>query len=203
MLSMAIDVLDQYEGHSHNHKHDLESFFWVLYYLLILPTEEDSAYGQCAYRDLKIMFSACYRTAGALKTSIIYSQKPTPINPAYTVVLSFVEELRRAIRRDFTTRHLRDEEMEYQAKEWFTYDAFLDVLDRALVQLSLPGVDVVRRPSVKWSEFMPESNPDRAVAFASPPSNASVQPISYKKRAGDYRSQESTRPEKKRRCARG
>jgi hypothetical protein len=193
---MAINVLKKTE--IHNHKHDLESFFWVLFYLLILPTEKGGIHGFSAHWYLEAMVSADFETAGSGKQTIILNRNDPPINPAYTVMLPFVVELRHAIRKDFLTDEQRAEDPGYHAKERFTYDAFLDVLDRALVGLSMPGADVARQPPVPWSDFgfKSDAKPELSISASGTPSTSlsiliskkrtaetSLQPISGSKRS--------------------
>jgi hypothetical protein len=147
---MAISILNRTERH--NFKHDLESFFWVLYYLLVLPTslEQDEVYRAGARSDLNGMLTGDYVTVASFKHAIL-TKKALWINPIYSVVASHMESLRRL----FGVEIMRTvyPEMVLPDLPELTYKSFLDVIDKALHDLGGGGGDVSRVPPLRLEEL--------------------------------------------------
>jgi hypothetical protein len=147
---MAISILRGSERHGF--KHDLESFFWVLYYLLALPTdlEQDEVYRTEARADLNGMLIGGYYMVANSKGGIV-SRGKLWINPIYSVIAERMEELNRLF---YTENHRcrgKDPERLKLYPE-LTYESVLDVLDKALKDLA-GGGDVSRVPPLRLEGF--------------------------------------------------
>jgi hypothetical protein len=135
---MAIGAL---KGEFHTIQHDLESFFWVLVYLLILPTNRTAPHTANAIDVLDDFFAATLAKAARRKRAVL--EETLPINPAYKVVAPFIEELRRAADANY------DRSLGKQGAE-LTYEAFLKILDKALDALEDDKVNATRVPALNW-----------------------------------------------------
>jgi hypothetical protein len=137
---MAIGALG---GDFHTVQHDLESFFWVLVYLLGLPTNREGPHGERAAVVLDLMFATSLYSAALRKRGILLYPEPLPINPIYEAVTPFINELRLAVEDNYDLSRGKRGAI-------LTYDAFLKILDDALVALEDDNVNVQRDSPFNW-----------------------------------------------------
>jgi hypothetical protein len=151
---MAVNVLKQIEMHCF--KHDLESFFWVLYYLLALPTgkDQDPTYTRTVLADLGGMCNGSYDQVAMYKSAIIQAERLW-INPVYSVIAGRMEELQGLFEGEIQRRKFKGPpELIPVLYPEFTYQRFLDILDKALHDLG-DGGDVSRIPPLRLEDFEP------------------------------------------------
>jgi hypothetical protein len=161
---MAITALT---GAFHTAQHDLESFFWVLVYLLVLPTDQKAHHTTLAIEVLEDMFAPTFSQASQRKGGVLIRVGPLPINPAYMVVAPFIQKLRMAVRRNFNLTETGEGTK-------LSYEAVLQILDEALVVLGDDKVNVMRVPAVRWKRPPKATHEKATVSHANPTSPADV-----------------------------
>jgi hypothetical protein len=136
---MAINILEQSKLHSF--KHDLESFFWVLYYLLALTTgkDQDLTYTRKVVAALGGMCNRSYNTVADHKHLILTKKPPLWINPIYSIVAGHMEALRQLLGVEIL--HNAYLGMALPGHPEVMYKSFLDIIDEVLHDLG-SGCDV-------------------------------------------------------------
>jgi hypothetical protein len=167
MPFMAYTVLAGIDT-THTFKHDLESFFWVLLYLLMLPSEEKSAYAKKAALALEDLFQTDVESAPRKKASLLDESAKLVINPKYSVVVPYMEELKLLVKEEWEIARGRG------IRPGLSYDGMLDILNRALG--ALEETNPRRVSPVSWQRILPKSTSKRSRTFASSPSSATLDP---------------------------
>jgi hypothetical protein len=152
---------------THTFKHDLESFFWVLLYLLLLPTEANSEHAEMAALDLEHLFETNLIWAEINKAGLLDERQNLRINPKYSVVAPFMEELKLLIKEEWAVV-----QGQRTGAQGLTYDRMLDILNRALG--ALEGNNPRRASPISWQRLLPKTGTKRSRNFASSPSNATL-----------------------------
>jgi hypothetical protein len=148
---MAVGILEQSEEHSF--RHDLESFFWVLYYLLALPTDRDQDARYMSWS--KVHLNAILEGGSNSKLGII-ATCDVWINPIYSVMADRMKALMDLFANRRHLRHFKGpRELLLQLYPELTYESFLDIIDNALHDLE--GADVSRVPPLPLESL--ESKP--------------------------------------------
>jgi uncharacterized membrane protein YgcG len=163
---MARDMLDG--DTQHTFKHDLESFFWVLLYLLMLPSEIKSEHAEKAAFILEDLFHTDMELVSGKKYGLLRPKQKLWINPKYSVVARYMKELKSLVRNEWAIVDGTG------TGDGLTYDGMLDVLNRALG--ALEESNPRREVPVSWQRLLPKTGAKRSRSFASSPSSASLEP---------------------------